>query len=299
MADARRRRHDTSSRPAPFDAISLDLPWSRATNGRTAVAAASARDGIVVSDGLDGPSAANWIADHAAPGAVVLLDVPVDGCEGLSQTRPRRAVDDGLARIGIPILPSYKSGDVGPFLREALHRGRPDLRVHETYPYAVLRVLWALREETGAVDLRPASYEAHADRWPAWSRWPPRYKRARTRAERCLEMGRVAKLIRSCGEPYASLVRTPRSGTSAELARLSDEYDAVLGLLAARALADGSPWSWRAEAADGQGSIVTIGPRWIRSCFREAADQNAPVRTTCPPLYRRLPPSSFERMSRS
>ena len=282
-----------------FDAISVDLPWSDATRGRTAIAAASAHRGIVVSDGLDVREAGDWIARHAAEHAAVLLDIPLDGCRGLSRSRPHRPVDRGLARIGIPILPSYKSGNVGPRVREALHRARPDLRVHETYPYAVLRVLWALRLETGTVDLGPASHGAHVERWPTWSRWPPRYKRARTRAERSVEMERVAELIRSCGEPYASLVRAPRSGTSSELARLSDEYDAVLGLMAARVLADGSPWSWRAEAADGQGSILAIAPPWVRSRFLERAGQNAPESTNCPPLYRSLPPSSFERMSRS
>src|SRR5262249_30820598 len=96
-------------RPRRMSAISVDLPWSDGTKARTAIAAAAAHEGIVVSDGLDAERARRWIVENAAERAVVLLDVPIDGCDALSRSRPRRAVDDGLARVGIPILPSYKS----------------------------------------------------------------------------------------------------------------------------------------------------------------------------------------------
>lgn len=250
-----------------YDAISVDVPWSARTRSRTAIAAWSGGQALVVTEGLDGEGLRHWIAEHASTGGLVVLDVPIDGCAGLCRSVPRRDLDDRLARVGIPILPSYKSGDLGPRLRAALAHQRPDLTIVESYPYAVLRVLWGLRQEAGIVDLSSKSYRLHVSPWPTWWRWPPRYKRHPTVAGRHEALAAVADILRSCDESYAALVRAPRLGTSAELAHLSDEYDAVLGLVAARAAVEGSSWSWNAEVPEAGGSILTIGPPWLRERF--------------------------------
>jgi hypothetical protein len=209
---------------------------------------------------------------HAARGAVVLLDVPVEGCEALGAHRPRRPVDDVLARVGIPVLPSYTSGDVGPRLRGALLGARPDLGVHETYPYGVLRVLWGLWRESKAIDLdRPSRAELTSGA-ARWRTWPPRYKRAPVRSERILAMNSVARVIRACGPTYGVLVRRAHAAaTWSELARLADEYDAVLGLVAARAARARTPWSWRAEVPGHDGAVVGIAPPWLREAFAAKA----------------------------
>jgi hypothetical protein len=94
-------------------------------------------------------SPADPSTDYAEPSQkppAVLPDVPIDGCGNLSSTRPRRCVDDGLAKSGIPVLPSVKAGKRGPELRTLLLKERADLLIEESHPYAVLRVLWALRQ---------------------------------------------------------------------------------------------------------------------------------------------------------
>jgi hypothetical protein len=76
---------------------------------------------------------------------------------------------------------------------------------------------------------------------------------------------------------YATCVRPPSpTATTSELARLSDEYDALLGLIAARAAVNRLPWSWRAEVTDLPGSIATIGTPWLRAAF---AERVSPMRT--------------------
>jgi hypothetical protein len=258
-----------SARPVVnFDALSIDLPWSESTKSRTVVAAATKGRTVLVAHGVDGNGLLAWITQRAAPEALVLLDVPIEGCDGLSRTCPRRPVDDSLSRVGIPILPSYTAGARGPELCAALQRARPDLRVRESYPYAVLRVLWGTRMETGSVEaLTAATFRRHTAPWKTWWRWPPRYKRARTVAKKRDALATVAELLRSCGPEYARLVRAPGAGTTAELARLSDEYDAVLGLIAASAALERNAWSWEAWVPGAAGTIVTIGPAWLRAAF--------------------------------
>jgi hypothetical protein len=254
------------------------------------IAAASGNDSVLVSDGLDGDGLVRWIVAHARHGALVVLDVPIDGCGGLSRAVPRRPIDDGLARIGIPLLPSYKSGDLGPRLRDRLRRARPDLEIVESYPYSVLRVLWGRGELPGSsAALTAGSYARSAGRWSTWWTWPPRYKRARRTAERREALARVAGLLRACGPRYARLVRSPSAGTAPPLARLSDEYDAILGLVAADAAREGSPWSWSVERPGCEGRILTIAPSWLREAFA----LRVPRATPGPPNARgRRPPPS-------
>jgi hypothetical protein len=77
----------------------------------------------------------------------------------------------------------------------------------------------------------------------------------------------VGGLLRACGDEYAVVPLPAPSAATASLARLSDTYDAVMGLLAARAKIERSPWSWNACVPDVAGSILTIAPPWLRAKF--------------------------------
>jgi RNA polymerase sigma factor (sigma-70 family) len=114
-----------------YEAISVDLPWSRQTRSRTAVAALGSGQIVLVNQSLEGEALPDWIVSHAAPGALVVLDVPIEGCGHLSRAVPRRQLDDGLARVGMPILPSYASGELGAELRAGIAGVRP---VHPREP---------------------------------------------------------------------------------------------------------------------------------------------------------------------
>jgi predicted nuclease with RNAse H fold len=250
-----------------YEAVSVDLPWSSQTRSRTAIAACCGSQVVLVTRDLDGRRLPEWIAANAKPGALVVLDVPIEGCSRLSRTVPRRPVDDRFARLGIPILPSYAAGALGARLQADIAARRPDLRVLETYPYAVLRVLWGKQVETGSPRITRTNWRVQSRRWLTWWDWPPRYKRAKSVKIRREALAVVGDLLRACGESYAVISRPGPNDTSAALASLSDAYDAVLGLLAARAAIERSPWSWNAAVPGAAGSIMTIAPPWLRAEF--------------------------------
>lgn len=248
------------------DVISVDLPWSN-KRGRTAVASRSPA-GISVAAIADDDQLVEHIAERAAERALVLLDVPVDGCEALTAACPRRHVDDCLARVGIPILSSVASGPRGPRLRQELLAARPDLRIFEIYPYAVLRVLWALRMSGASFAFEHNATEVElVERW--W-KYPPRYKREPRLPERRQAMRDVASVLAAI-PGFAGAVRAVGGASGPEMQRLADEYDALLGLVAGIAAADASPWSWLAETSAGAGAILTIADGALRRRFAEAA----------------------------
>jgi predicted nuclease with RNAse H fold len=247
------------------DVISVDLPWSHGRADRTAIGFRAGHE-IHLGGVSQGETLTDSIDRLAEPGALVLLDIPIDGCSELNRDRPYRELDRRLLEVGIPLLPSYKAGGYGATLRGELLRRRPDLRVEESYPYAVLRVLWAARECGVKWSIsRDASTISLLSKW---RNWPPKYKRARSIAKRREEMARVAEVItESLGTTGAQLLKLPNGLHGGELARISDQYDALLGLAAGIALQDGSPWSWRAQVAGSAGCIISIADRSLRERF--------------------------------
>jgi predicted nuclease with RNAse H fold len=248
--------------------ISVDLPWSDGKEKRTVAATLDADQASIATDL---PSSSDDLARHlirvAAPNALVLLDIPIEGCDRLTTADAFRPLDRRFLKAIVPILPSVKSGDRGARLRNMLRAQRSDLRVEESYPYAVLRVLWSLKLqcELGALD---DGRTQNVTLEPEWRAWPPRYKRAREVRSRREAMTEVAGLLKTVLRGrFADLVRSPSEAGGRELDRICDEYDALLGLIAGWAFDQASPWSWRAEVAGEPGAIVTIADEWLRSHF--------------------------------
>src|SRR5881396_1937470 len=190
--------------------ISVDLPWSEGKEKRTVAATFDGETPYLATDLPSSPDElVEQIACIAAPSALVLLDIPIEGCEHLSSTNAFRALDRGLLRVGVPILPSVKAGGRGANLKRLLWARRNDLRVEESYPYAVLRVLWALqRQEKVAALLDGRSQGTNLE--GEWGAWPPKYKRARIIEARRKAMGEVADLLRKLwGGRAGELVRSP------------------------------------------------------------------------------------------
>ena len=245
------------------DVLSIDLPWKATTRHRTAVAF---RDGdtiaVVPIAGTDIDLVA-FVIETAAPGALVLIDAPLDGCDSLAPGENFRRVDRKLSGAGIPILPSSKAGDRGPRLRSQILALRDDLEIRESYPYAVLRVLWAVQESGENFDFHG---DASIDLSPHWKTYPPRYKRERS-ASACREaIEKVAETV----------ARVPHFGTAVPsvgalrggaLKQAVDEIDALIGLVAAIARADESAWHWCARCDEGEGSIETIADGGLRRRF--------------------------------
>jgi predicted nuclease with RNAse H fold len=244
--------------PRHADVIAIDLPWS-ARKRRTAIASRSG-DVIAVEAVGDDDELVARVAAIAGTRALVLVDIPLDGCADLSAAMPTREVDRRFAKAGIAILPSVKSGLRGPELRARLHARRPDLRVGETYPYAVLRTLWALRAGGHAF----AFAGELADLAPHWRALPPRYKRERDLVKRRRAVRDVAGVL---GAIPGFAPRAIRGATHAQLDMLCDELDALLGLVAGIAAADRSPWSWLATVRGCTGSVLTIADSSLRGRF--------------------------------
>ncbi len=230
------------------DVLAVDLPWGRARH-RTAIASRSPA-GIAVVTVADDDALVAYVRAHAAPRALVVLDVPLDGLA------PWRPIETRFVRLGIPVLPPGAAGTRGPDLRARLAR-----RCVEVYPYAVLRALWAL-ELAGA---RFAFDAPDVDLAPHWRAWPPKYKRERDLAARRRNVVRVGAVLAAI-PGFAPAVRTLRGATHRELDRLCDEYDALLGLVAGIALRDRSPWAWHAKAE--QAAVLAIADASLRRRFR-------------------------------
>ena len=249
------------------DVISIDLPWGKNATARTAIASRSP-SGISITAVRDDIALVWHVEQLAAENALVLLDVPLDGCALLNKSNPQRAVDDRFQRVGIPILPSVKSGMRGPELAKRLLEARPDLRVREIYPYAVLRVIWALHEQE--LSFRFEDDATCVDLSLTWWRWPAKYKRAKTRAAKLAAMNEVAAVL-SAVPGVGAAVRAPSASASvSDLAALADGYDSLLGLVAGIADVDRSSWSWLAECDQGSGAIMSIADASLRRRFDSA-----------------------------
>lgn len=241
------------------DVLAIDLPWSQ-RRGRTAIASRVGRSIAVVAVAGDDELVA-YVTELAAKNALVLLDVPLHGCDDLSRDRPTREVDRRLAALGIPVLPSYSSGERGPELEARLIGERPDLRCFEVYPYAVLRTLWAVHRAS-----KRFRYDRIVDLTATWRAWPPRYKRERDLRTRQRCVRDVAAVLASV-PGLRRAVRTVARATHAQLDALCDEYDALLGLVAGIAHADRSPWSFLARVAHEDGSVMLLADSSSRARF--------------------------------
>ncbi len=253
-------------RSGAADVISIDLPWSDA-RGRTAMASRSPSGISVVAVASD-DELVRYVQLHAARNASVLLDVPIEGCGDLDKKKPRRAVDDRCQRVGIPILPSVKAGMRGPELTSRLRGIRPDLRFQESYPYAVLRVVWGLHLQG-----RPFRFNddpAKVDLSSVWRSWPPKYKRSKTVAQKLVAMREVAAVISMLPGLEPVVTYPLETATGRDLACLADNYDALLGLVAGIAGVDDSPWSWLVKTPGDAGTILTIADGSLRRRFAEA-----------------------------
>jgi predicted nuclease with RNAse H fold len=249
------------------DVFSIDLPWGDA-KGRTAIASRSLA-GVRLISVIGDDELLEHIRQHATRSALVLLDVPIDGCEGLGMKKPRREVDDRFLAIGLPILPSVKSGTRGPELAKRIHEVRTDLRVGEIYPYAVLRVLWALQLE--GKTFRFDDDMTKIDLCRSWWAWPPKYKRAKSVALRLEAMRLVASVISAVPGLRDVTEIPPDDVTGTDLARRADGYDALLGLVAGISAVDDCSWSWHAKTTRDAGAICSIADAWVRRRFADPA----------------------------
>lgn len=251
--------------------VSVDLGWSEATKGRNAAAFLTPTGRIRFDQSLPSEDSAlsSFLRSLVPPRAPILLDIPIEGGDHLAATgRAFREIDYALLRARISLYPSARAVGRG----ERLGRLLGSHRVHETYPYAILRVLWALLKAGKLSRAIGGSDEALLDE-SAWRIMPPRYKRG-TQEERRRALEAVYGLLTSpdLGLPFDP--ELPRPVRGASLSALSDLYDACVGLLPAYlTLRNAGTHSLVGIAAGrGGGAILLLADPWLRERMGRAVE---------------------------
>ncbi len=243
----------------------VDLNWGEETRGRIAVALADDAGTVRLTTGLNDAEMFDLLA-VARPQAVA-LDIPIDGCAGLSALAPTRPIDRALAGAGVPVLPSYKAGVRGTMLRDRIRSILgPYTPVYEVYPYGAYKVL----AYTAVVDRSSPQESAPGDGFRQW--WPPKYKRALLRRERILAAVYLRRLLLHPDIGLAFDPPLPHPG-QLPLDVLGDAYDACLAALPALYWQSRKPLICLAGSPS-QGEMLLLAHPWLQ----EALAQHVPVR---------------------
>lgn len=249
--------------------ISIDLGWSETNLDSTAAAWCEENGKPLWTAPGDRTDILVFLKRFHGKRALVLLDIPIYGTDGLSRQRPFRQLDRALLAFGIPLLPSYKAGDYGDRIAGDIRSGFPDFEVVESYPYAVLRFLWAARHEPECLS-RPLKPVVDVS---SFARdWPPKYKRSRNKSERVRHMFSVLdtlNLFLDIGNTD-ELLPSDSMG-SKQLDSLCDIYDALLGLVVGLEMASGSKWFFPAKVEDDSAMMPllldeNLRVRWFEVC---------------------------------
>jgi len=248
----------------PASVVSVDLGWSERTRGRNAAALLTPAGRIRFEQSLPNENLvlAAWVRRRVAPRGTVLLDIPIHGGKHLAVTgRAFREIDSALQRVRISLYPSARAIDRGGRLRRLL-RG---YGVCEIYPYAILRVLWALREAGRLARAVRGSDEPCLDD-AAWRIAPPAYKRG-TPAEKLRGLAAVHRLLTCRDLGLSFQPELPRPTRGASLAALADLYDACLGLVPAwLAARHGGSHPLVGIASDRSGgALLLLADAWLRA----------------------------------
>jgi predicted nuclease with RNAse H fold len=244
----------------------VDLNWGDETQGRVAVALVDHGRTVTVTTGLSDDGLFALLS--AARPQMVTLDIPIDGCEGLSMQVPTRLIDRVLAGQGVPVLPSYKAGMRGAMLRDRIRSllGR-ETPVYEVYPYGTYKVL----AYATPIDRSSPQDSAPGDGFRQW--WPPKYKRALVKRERILAMVYLRRLLMHPDFGLTFHPPLPHPGQMS-MDALGDAYDACLAAMPALYWLSREPFTCLAGSPS-QGEMLLIAHPWLQ----KAIAQHVPMRT--------------------
>ena len=244
--------------------ISIDLPWKEDKKGRRVLAVADLDRNIKIMSANDDDELLGLVRDAAEPQSLVLLDVPIDGCDNLGG-KHFRPVDKALARKGISILPTSKAKDRGKRLKEQIQnqgmKQGEKVIVQEIYPYAIYKFLAYLKKRKLLQRLNSDRFDTLLDEGFR-TYWPPKYKREKKREKRLENMSYLYSLLtdRDIGLNFRIPLNYPDA--SSNLSQLSDEYDASLGAIGGIYFANNS--SYACVAGDSNsGNMLLLADRWL------------------------------------
>lgn len=243
--------------------VSVDLPWKEDKRGRRALAVADLDRNVNIMSASNDDELLKLVGESAEPGTIILLDVPVDGCDNLG-VKHFRPIDKALARQGIWIQPASAAGNRGERLKALLEKDKKRPKVYEIYPYAIYKFLAYLKEKKLLPKLKANKLDFLLDDgFRAYP--PPKYKRERNRDKRLKNVEYLHSLLAdaSIGLNFqVPLHRPDTSCTLSELNRLCDEYDAYLGAIVGIHFASNSSYAWVAGDSN-SGSILLLADRWL------------------------------------
>ena len=252
--------------------ISIDLPWKSATVNHRALAIANNLNGessievVVVNDDEE---LLQRVKDNIEQEAIVLLDIPIEGC---MQSRHFRFVDKALSCQGVWTMPIPDDKGRGKRLKGDilnLTQGR-GLTVLEIYPYAVYKFLAYLECHGLLPRFGKGGFDALLeDKFRRFR--PPKYKRERTEDKRLENMRYLYSLLTdsNIGLNFSPPLDYPDSSyTLNQLKNLADRYDACLGAIAGICWTKASPYAWMAGDPE-LGRILLLADEWLKEQLRQ------------------------------
>jgi len=200
------------------------------------------------------------VRESAEPESIILLDVPIDGCDNL-EGEHFRPIDKAIARQTLPALPASKAGIRGKRLKEPLEKDKKRLKVYEIYPYAIYKFLAYLRCRKLLQRLNYDRFDTLLDdKFRAY--WPPKYKREKKREQHLKNLEYLYSLLMDVN--IGLRFRTPlhHPDASSNIGQVGDEYDACLGAIAGIYFANKS--SYACIVGDSHsGNILLLADRWL------------------------------------
>lgn len=245
--------------------ISIDLPWKPDKRGPRALAVANLDGNIKVMLANDDNEMLKLVRDNTDPKSLVLLDIPIDGCETLGSEHSR-PVDKALRHQRISILPASGAGNRGKKLEELLieSMAKRECGVYEIYPYAIYKFLACLKEKKLLPSLKANKFDTLLN-VGFRACWPPKYKREKKKDKRLENMEYLYSLLMdaSIGLNFQVPLHLPDTcRTLSERNGLCDEYDACLGAIVGIYFANHSSYACLVGKAE-TGQVLMLADQWL------------------------------------
>jgi predicted nuclease with RNAse H fold len=254
-----------------MNVISIDLPWNPNSKARRALAIVNPDRNIEIKAAENDDELLRLIQDHAEQESIILLDIPIEGCDQI-EIKKFRPIDKTLAQQGIWTLPASRAKNRGKSLKRYIHgtnQGKKTI-VQEIYPYAIYKFL-AYLEDSGLLPrLTMGKFDTLLE--DGFRRFvPPRYKRERDKDKRLEKMKYLYSLLTdsNIGLKFLTPLDYPDSSYSRNrLNSLADEYDACLGAIVGICWVERNPYAWIAGDPK-SGEILVLADKWLKEQLKE------------------------------
>ena len=213
------------------------------------------------------------VCKWAEPQSLILLDVPIEGCEKLEG--PRRPIENALQHY-ISLYPASRAGNRGKQLKEKLFQKLPvkskgNIIIKEIYPHAIYKFLWAVERKGKLAEVRRQREQSLLDNQFTPSVSPPNYKGSKVEHDkRLIGMWELYNfLTQRLGLDFSQSLEPPADSFSATMLEvLADQYDACLGAVVGLYCVTGNSYSWIAGDKC-QGEILLLADIWLKKQLEE------------------------------